>query len=162
MDVGFGGLSPPGLMGGIVEGRRKIWFLRNDYVDAFAKRIRICPFLVDGRGDERGVCFRVSLGHWIKLTVAPRFIGIVVAFRFISRSFIVHLSTERAPGTDPGRWLEVGIDIRPESFYGGGGISGARPPEHERGAAAGSTGCSAIGNRVVLYGRGSTGVLGFP
>ena len=145
----------------VVEGGGEIGFGRDDDVDAFAKRVGERALFVDGRGDERGVGFSVSLGHWIEMVVTPGFVRIVVALGFISRRLVVLLGAERVPGTDPGGWLVVGIDIRPESTHGRGRVPGAGPSEHERGAAARSTGCPAVCGRVLLHGRGPSGELIF-
>jgi len=149
VDLGFSRLSPFGLVGRIVESGGKIGLGRDDDVDALAKRVCIGALLVDRGGDEGGVCFRVSFGYWIKLPVAPRFIGIVVALCFISRGVIVRGSAECVPGTDPGRWLVVGISVCSEGSYGGRRIPGTGPSEYEGGAAARSAGWPAIGDGVV-------------
>lgn len=155
MDVSFGRLSPLGLVGGIVESGGKIGLGGDDDVDAFAKRVCVSAFLVDGGGDEGGVCFRVSFGYWIELAVAPRFFGIVVTLCFVARGFVVGGSAECVPGTDPGRWLVVGISVGSEGSHGGRRVPGARPSEDEGGAAARSAGWPAIGDGVVAGGGSS-------
>ena len=107
VEMGFGRLSPAGLAVGVIESGRKIRLLRDNYVDAFAKGVGVRALLVDRRGDQGGIGFSVAFGYWVKLTIAPRLFGIVVAFCFISRRFVVYRSAECAPGTDPGRWLVV-------------------------------------------------------
>ena len=159
VDEGFCGLSPPGLVSGIVESGRKIRLGGDDDVDTFAERVSICALFVDGWGDEGGICFRVSFGYWVKVVVAPGFFGIVVAFGFVSGLVVVRDGVECIPGADAGRWLVVGIYISPERTHGRGGISGASPSEYEGGTAARSAGCPAVDDGVLLDGGGSGAVL---